>query len=641
MIGAWATIRGVSDLTLRHFGAAALILVAAAGTGTPARAQQPGLLPKAGNAPRGDVATEALPVVHWIHWWEWNADRFAPVRAKNTESPTSGEFFVAPTGPARDGREPPTDAQIVHEAEPALRDMLSYAETPPAVAAACAVALGKLGRARPSMRVDAFLRDHLAADSARVRVAAALGLGFSASDRDAVFALVSLVADSPAGRKLVSGQKLLAQAVDLETRIAATFGLGTVLMDTDARQFEEPVLAQLMTLLRDSDPTLQDLRAAAAHALGSIAPDWSKPAEARSGTKAVHALAEYARAERGGGDEVAQAHAIAALARLAASSPEASIRGFVRARLLAELRREQPRSGEHRQSAAALGLGVLAAQSGDRELVEALWHAYRSATELTTRFAAALAVGEVGGADAQRRLLEALRRDSRITLRPHLALALGVLARGLHGDAAAKPQIDEIVGRLREAMLTSKNVEAIAAAAVALGIAGQAQSVPDLGRVQSRDASEPLVAGAATLGLAMLGAGDVSAAGLPESLQRHARDPVCARLVGRAIGLRKEASALDLVYALSDGRFRAHVGALVPGLGLARSRVTVDPLVDLVEDGQRTTQARAAAAMALGGLGVRDGDPPSWRTPILVGVPPWSMPKTFVRGDGMGILELY
>ncbi len=521
----------------------------------------------------------------WELWWEINQDRFLDLRnRRKTVSLVvtgSDQFFLG------EGRAPPLPGmpsreRLRAEVVPALLEGAGDPET----AEACLLALAKIGE---DPRLRAQLEERLADRVLAVREAATLGLGILGVPQ-ALSPLGDLLAGDAAGRAL-AGQR------EVSARLQSFAAVALALLGRARESTRAEVHAALLRAVESAATLRSDVRAASALALGIVPPP---DEEARA--RALDLLRRRWAHPRE--DLQVRAHLPLAIGRLAGFRAEEFVRLFRSAIEAKATEREV------RQSC-VLALGLLVSPDSDEYApsVDLLGEVLR-AGESSSRGFAAIALGEIGG-DRARLVLERALRSGRPLVRPWVALGLGVLAHGARPKGtpseAASP-----VPALRELLRRSRAPSAVAAASIALGLAGDAGSsalildaLDRIGEERSR--------GHVCLGLGLAGGG-AGKAEMMTLVRESTRRPDLLRSAAVASLLLGDAGVVPELLRLLEGPPAAAEVAVLNALAQVGDGQAIASLVSLLRNRGFPGITRRAAATALGRIGDRRTLP--WRAEV-------------------------
>ncbi|MGE3172085.1 MAG: HEAT repeat domain-containing protein [Planctomycetota bacterium] len=549
----------------------------------------------------------------WETWWELRKARYLQVD-RSAQGPIvqsgSDDFFLGSSRRAAAlDLVLPTADDIRRLVQPALKRALD-ATGQRDVVTACLIALAKAGSDHPDWRlVDDVLAPHLRSTDQEVRETAALAIGIAGrhGQRD-LGLLQDLAHDTAAGRHAVGRA-----SVDDRTRAFACYALGLAAARGDAAARHRAATA-LLSVLDGSAAVDRDVRVAAIHGIGLLAPPADEPAGGAVADLTASALGAYFERRLGPGEELVQAHCPIAIAQLCGRDGPVAQRW--RLRFAAELRRSDGRRGDWITQSCALALGrmtppVESLDADDGEIVALLVRTWQDHPDAQTRRFAVASLGRIGGEASRTWLLRLLPRAGRALEQPWIALALGVAARDQR-DRTAVADVT-VAAELRRQLRDARNPSAQGALALALGLCGDAASGDDLRRLLTEAATDEL-RGHACIGLALLGDrdhGDELRAVLQASLRR----PDLLRQSAVALGVLGDRDVtLDLAERLRAGGSLVRLAALAGALERIGDRRSLQPLVAILDDDEQTALARAFAAAALGGIAA--GDELPWNEPL-------------------------
>lgn len=582
------------------------------------------------------VSTGARPVASettsWETWWEFNKEEFLEQRSTTASVPVSGsdDFYLgARRAEARVDLLAPTEADLADKIVPALGKLLGK-ERNRDIATACLVALGKIGRDGPGVDLEAALAAQIARDDQEVRETAVLALGIAGRDR-ALPLLASLVRDDKDGRRLSDREEVADR-----TRAFAAYGLGLLAMRSDDAARKQEVHDLLWPLLGDRDLQNRDLRTAAVNALGILRCQPERAAHKRLLWQTVEELLGWFQRDLGRSDELVQAQAPIAIARLLGRGAT-DLHQKCKAHFAAALVSRDKRSNPILQSAAlALGMLLLPEErhADDGAFADALQHHWLKGHDRHARYFALIALGRIGGAANREFLLTAYERSSKGTERPWAALALGLLA----AAGAARGEVDETVARrLLEDLQAIQNNEVQGALAVSLGLTGYTPAAATVMRILRDHEAEQVMAGYLCVSLALLGE-RAAVPALAAILERSERRPFLLQQCAVALGrLGDRDASLRLLAMMQKSESVAVLAALAVGIGRIGDRRSIEPLLAMVDDDELTKLARAFVCAALGGIGDKDRLP--WNTPLCVDCNYAAAVDTLTNGS-TGVLDI-
>jgi HEAT repeat protein len=543
-------------------------------------------------------------------WWEFNKEPYlAGHRPEQQVLPVSGsdDFYLGTRRqPLRLDLLSPTDADLSDKIVPTLAKMLAR-ESNRDIQSACLVALGKVGLDGAGVELEKVLSDLIRRDNQEVRETAVLALGIAGREK-ALPLLIALVRDTPEGRKLSDRRE-----VDDRTRSFAAYSLGLLARRSDDGDVKQQVHDALWPLLDDKALRDRDLRMAAVTGLGLLRADPQQGAHKRLAWQCIEELLDWYGRDQGRGDELLQAHASIAIARLLGrgSSP---LHQRCKELFASELEASKRRANPILQSA-CVALGMLAVpqeeHADDAAFSQLLQRYYSRGTDRQARYFAAISLGRIGGASNREWLLGALTRANSATEKPWVAMALGLVGHAARVESGVDRTVAQV---LLDELSDCNNYDTRAALAVAVGLTGWEGAVPVVLRMLGDNEREERQAGYYCVSLALLGdrAASVEVASV---LERSLRRPFLLQQAAIALGrLGDREAAPQLLAMMKENDSAAVLAALAVAIGEIGDRRAIDPLIEMTGDDQLTKLARAFVAAALGAIG--DKDPMPWSVPI-------------------------
>ena len=528
----------------------------------------------------------------WQVWWEFNKETYLGRRRAVDEVTVSGsdDFYLG----RRRAAAPidllaPTEGDLRDRVVPALGALLA-AERFRDIQSACLIALGKIGRDGPGVDLETVL---------------ALGI---AGRKPALPLLAALVSDAGEGRQLADRLE-----VGDRTRAFAAYALGVLARRSDDGAVKQEVHDLLLPLLDDPETDASDLRTAAVTGLGLLRGDTDSAAHARLAWRTVEELMRWYQRDLGRGDELVQAHAPVAIARLLGRGTTV-LHQRCKEHFAAVLNASERRSNAILQSA-ALALGMLAVpaeqNADDLPFSRALQTFYERGHDRQARNFSVIALGRIGGSGNRAWLLQAYTRASNATERPWVALALGLIAR----EVRAAGEIDRTIAQLLlEDLQKASNDDVRSALAVATGLCGDGVAVPAVLALLRDHESDERPAGYLCVSLALLD-DPTSAPTLSDVLERSLRRPFLLQQAAVALGcLGDKDASTRLLRMMQQSDSVAALSAIAIAIGEIGDARSIDPLVELLRNQDLTKLARAFVAAALGGVG--DKDVLRWNTPL-------------------------
>ena len=592
----------------------------------------------------------------WERWWAFNQDRFLDLKSfvhvDETRS-EGGGFYLGRGQSSRPRSLRPTEDQLYDRIVPALIAALEH-ESQQDVLSAALVALAKIGD-RPGQRSETRsadrIRPHLHSSNQEVAEAAALALGILADESSAVL-LSELLHDTESGRRAGGGRR-----VTTRTRAFAAYGLGLVghaAVRDEVRRFAAHKL--WLALERDETAT-PDVGVACVISLGLVPlpfegtaldlgeSEGPPPSITRSREAQIARLASVLNdPER---DFRARAHVPGVLAHLAEGAGEAQRRALV-LHLLPAIDRHA-RVERPLREGLILGLAGLANAGDGPADVETRAELMRIAEKrdsLERRFAILAlgrvaardgidGTGEIGRAEVRRFLTRRLARQNG-TLRPWISISLALLERE-RTELTGAPPGDEVAALLRKALEDSTSLDEAGGHCIALGLLGDVRAAPLL-LDRFDDWSVDVSRGHAAVGLGLLGATGATET-LRAQLERSRYRPDLIRNTSVALALLRDKGAVGaLVGILRESTSLSAQAAAAAALGSIGDTRAVDPLLELLEDGEAPALARAFAAAALGLVGDKEALP--WNAKISENVHYGAEVSTLTSASGKGVLDL-
>ncbi len=559
----------------------------------------------------------------WQHWWHYNKWAYLSVEQglADVARTGSGGFFLGRGERKDDERKPiratPSDLRDV--VFPALARVLQQEDTPDLVSQAL-LALAKLRvEAQPGQKSFWQIAPRaLTHANASVVENAVLALGVNGDERFLRW-LESILADEPDGQARLGGG-----SVPERVRAFSAFALGLLAERSDQPVVRARVFAALSRGLHGDS---REVQGAALVAMGHVLLGWEPLAAdaapsllltARSRPEAIAEVLAFLADETV--PEETRAHAPVTLARLLTGAPE-DLRASVASALLALLS-DQSRAGRELQNGAVLALGGIADCGElpiDRRVRAELERIALQATHhRLTRYMAGIALAQAAsrpghgaqpfdGLASARKLLVRQIDHSRGQTLCWSALALGILER----DAGARGEMPapEVCDGLRKMLQHNRTPEVAGAAAIALGLIRDVESVPALYE-RMLDTGEAHVRGYCALALGMIGA-TAAVDGVHAVVEAAESQPFALQQAAIGLGLLGDQSISSLLFSLlsraSDPEVQASIAA---ALGWLRDPRPIGPLAERLADTELGATPRTWTAVALGRI--CDVDPWPW-----------------------------
>jgi len=533
----------------------------------------------------------------WQRWWALERDRYASPRnhaRRGTASEQQAAIGQVWATRVEDVKAP-TRAQKEYLIRPALLEMFADAKDRD-VSAESLLALARVGMF-PQETVQA-LRPALRAPSQDLTRSAILGLGL-VGDQLAISELTAILDNDEHGRWLLGTQ----QGITDQSRAWAALALANAARKADLNVQDEVQAKLLAVALGESgqaDLQSSSLLAASMLRSAELAPVIEQ---------LLGLLHDDSRAIS------LRAHTPSALARLATNA-DAETRQLIRAEMLQLL---TPSTEGILRHGALVALGSLAADTpeGKDPVINSLIHASSQGKSPLERGLASMSLAQVAASASNvRRTVEAAEslaesiREADLESACWAMLASGLL---LH-ERDDWQDVDRV--RLERTILQqltrSDHAERQAAAAIALGLAGQQRAAESLREICASE-GQPNLRGHAAVALGLM-QHSASEDLLLEQLDaaRHDNTLLERTAVGLAmLGSDRAHAALLRMLAPEDGvtPTLAEVTAASRALGLVGHSRTAPFLLSAMDDTRMTPKSRALAARALGQIAERDAQP--------------------------------
>jgi HEAT repeat protein len=607
--------------------------------------------------------TPTIDLTVWQYWWMFNKAPYLDLKAHIYDGVVTGsEGFFLGEGPSLTSRDMlrPSQQVVRQRIVPALLRALEREASDDIVTSAL-IALAKIGDAEGSEQSFAeAIKPFLTHGSQEVAETAAVALGILANDANVPLLVDLLRADVA---RLRSEHELsFTSEVALSSRAFAAFGLGLVGSRTANEEVRQRIVAACCELLEGEGRRLgtRDIQVGCLTTIG-LTPLALAEAEGEGAERGVPLsrrgqvewLIGYYRDAQN--NHLLRAQVPTALARLLVGV-EGELRERAAKLLIDDLGRHSKQPVEMQQSC-ALALGRIADSDEDPLDVavrQALMQVRETCPDQQTRNFALIALAQaasrpgagegnpiagVSKSDKQpgaRAFLAEQLFEGKQGVRPWAAIALAILERNLAD--AGQATSPEIRAALREKLGQATSPDEVGGFAIALGIARDAEStalllekldqIKDveargfvavaLGLVEARSAIEPI-----------------------ELLVRKSRfQTELLQAAAIALGLLGDKELVpDLVAMLQEANSLSAQAAISTGLGHIGDARSIEPLLALFEDQEKTALARAFAGVALGIVADKDDLP--WNSRISVDINYRANTPTLVSpGTGRGILDI-
>ncbi len=638
------------------------------GPGTPGPATGAG--PAAGPAGRqsGPLTSGAqvggADLTLWEFWWGFNKEPFLNLRAAiQSGSVQTGDvdFFLGEgeKSQARDTLRP-SEADVRTKIVPAMLEALEK-ERQNDIVTACLIGLAKIGDAKGEGGESGFepvIRKFLADNNQEISETAAISLGIL-SNEAAVPTLRDLLFDNAEGKKLIG------RSVSTRTRSFAAYALGLIgnrTADNDVRKEIVKVLSDML-VGEGRDMALRDIPVACIIAMGLVPldldPSWVHPAEREEPGELVAEECRQSQLawllEYYNDKDVMflnRAHIPTALARLLTDVPEtANLKEPVARRLLDDVDKHSKAQMELQQSC-IIALGVIGDSDEDEldeEIREALIDVKDNIADLQSRHYSVIAMAQAGGrpgkgegdslagaVEVRKELLKQLSRG-KSSMKRWAGIGLGVLENALADNANQAVNADA-ASALRSALADSKSALEMGAYAIGTGIMGDPQAT-DVLLKKLDQMREPGTRGFISIALGLIDA-RASIAPIQELVKSSKYQPDLLKSAAIGLGLLGDKQLVpELVDMLDEAKGLASQASIATALGFIGDRRSIDPLCEMLRDQEKTANARAFAAVALGIVADKEMLP--WNAKISVNINYRANTQTLTdNSQGTGILDI-
>ncbi len=604
-------------------------------------------------APVTPASVVSFDRTQWWQWWSYNHPLYLHIDGSLTRSgPVTGDGALL---------------AVQREKRPGIRWQVVYGRVVPELIASLEgesdervvrqslLALARIGEAprEAAGRAPAILGTltaQLRNSRQGIVEGATISLGvFGGTSASSV--LNDLLSDTHAGRAMLGRSR-----VPVRVRALAAYGLGVSGGPSARPAVRRFAVHSLVRALESDSERYSDLQAACVIALGLVQGEPLRegedaaalPPSAGLELQVRHVLSLFndPREER-----MIRTHAPTALARLLATDPTlpAELREAVTRRLMkASSARSKESTAVQRSCIVALGEICDADEDAiDREVRKQL-ETRVSKGDHGSRHFALIALARMssrpgtgaGGsltatASTSRFLLRQLSKGGTAT-RPWASLALGVM--GYHLKEQGVPLSDDTVKALRYAVLSSRSPDEVTAHCLAAGLLGDERLLEAVTAKLERLGGETHKALlAVSLGLLR---DDSSVDMLTELMDDAGHEPLIMESTGLARALIGDRSVVqELIERLDDCDCEVSTRGITRALAWTRDGRAVEPLLDLLRDGQKPAAARAHAAAALGRIA--DRREMAWDVRIAAGLNYLDAPPTLTDPGGYGILDTY
>jgi HEAT repeat protein len=615
----------------------------------------------------------------WQYWWGFNKEPYLNLKAHIHAGAvgTSSDDFYLGHGEKTQARDTlrPSEEVIRGKVVPALLDALKN-ERSNHIISGCLIALAKIGDAKDETGDSAFageIRKFLADGNQEIRETAALALGILANEAPNNLDILFSLLNNDSARLRSEHKVQITGNVDDRQRAFAAFGLG--LVGAKASDDNRRLIVQNLVRMLDGESRsmgTRDVAVGCVTALGmiplpidasassevDIKKGWPRPSEIKSRQDELLWLMSYYDEGDQKLNHLVRAHCPQAVARLLAEMPgDYWMRRSVAARFLEDIKKLSKEKDEVKQSCIiALGqIGDCDADDVDRDIRNGLMAVKDELSDQMARNFALIALAQCAGrpgagqgdplaglndpkdkkASPRSFLLNELAKG-KSGAKPWAALALGVMERSLVDNKFSPAS--ESKGALQQELKDAKSPIEIGAYAIALGIA-QASDAQEALRDKLETIGDLEARGYLAVAIGLID--DRSAIERLQELIRKSKynaDLLKSAAIG--LGLLGDKQIVpELISMLNEASGLSSQAAISSALGFIGDSRSIDPLIALLQDKQKTDNARGFAAVALGIVADKEDLP--WNTKISVNINYRANTKTLTAPtEGTGILDI-
>lgn len=643
------------------------------GPGTPGPAG-PGA--PVGGAPSAAVssggADQGPDLTIWQYWWGFNREPYLNLKShihSGSVQTGSDEFFLG-RGEQDQSRDSlrPSEVVIRSKVVPALVKALKTEQSNDIISGAL-VALAKIGddkneSGEGKSQMAEHIKSRLTDGNQEIQETAAVALGILANEAN-IDLLKSLLYDDASALRSAGVQ--YNGAVPERTRAFAAYGLGLIgykASDEGKTRIVDALTKWMET--QGKQITQRDIPVACLTALGltpmpfdpaapaiDLSKKFERPTTIANRQDQVLWLLSFFEDEEN--PFLNRAHAPIAMARLLEGADNGYwLRAEVGTKLAAKLSEHDKSQNEIKQSC-ILALGQIGDCDGDKvdtEIRAALMKAYDQIADEQCKNFSIMSIAQVAGRPGEGEGspiagLEGKKDNPRTFLIDRLlkgksatkswaSLALAVMERSL--DDNNQPSSNEAKQALAKSLDDAKAPPEIGAMAIAVGIV-RYEGGKEFLRTKFDKISEPEARGFAAIGLGLMddrGAIEM----ITEVIKKSKYQPELLKSAAIGLGLLGDKDIVpELISMLESAAGLSSQAAISSALGFIGDARSIDPLVAMLEDTQKTDRARGFAAVALGIVADKEDLP--WNAKISVNANYRANTTTLTSPDtGTGILDI-
>lgn len=618
----------------------------------------------------------------WDYWWGFNREPYINLKShihSGAVQTGSDDFFLG-RGEKQQARDSlrPSEATIRSTVVPALINALNTERSNHIVTGAM-VALAKIGDpkgedGKPEDGFSQHIKKFIADGNQEIAETAGLALGILANEQPAnLEILTALVTNKSEILRSKHGVQVTGNVSD-RARAFAAYGLG--LIGHKASDETRKQIVDTLTKLFDGEASkmaTRDLAVACLTSIGltplpideaamatpiEVKRGFQRPTEVKNRLDQVLWVMSQFDNEQGI-DFLVRAHAPITAARLLTDlstvAAADNLRGLVAKRLLQDVTKLSKARQEIQQSCViALGqIGDCDDQELDVEIRGALMAAREElAANVMAKNFAVIALAQVASrpgsganpmagldpkskANARKFLQETFSKAKGI-YRPWVALSVGVLERGVQDNKYTSST--EMAAMIRESLREAKSPPEVGAFAIALGVMKDSGAKEVL-RDKLANISDDTAKGFTAVSLGLID--DRESIELIQAIIKKSKyRPDLLKSAAIGLGILSDKTVVpELVAMLDTANGMASQAAISSALGFIGDSRSIDPLIAMLQDKQKTDNARGFAAVALGIVADKEDLP--WNTKISVNINYRANTSTLTSPDaGTGILDI-
>jgi HEAT repeat protein len=619
--------------------------------------------------PRTGGATDSVDLTVWTFWWAFNREPYLNLKSAIHSGSvlTGSEDFYLGRGTKDQTKDTlrPAEADIRQKVVPALIKALNNEQSND-ILSSCLVALAKIGDAKDESgesKMASEIKKFLTNGSQEVAETAAVALGILANDANTKLLIAMMEDDTSALRNAPNNLQITGDLAT-RTRAFAAYGLGLIGYRTTDATVRAQINDACVKLLDGEGKTLgtRDIQVACLTSMGLTA----LPVEVTSTPEGAATTTTTLRTR---GDQLKwlmkfyldetnnfmiRAHAPIAMGRLLTGLDDPALKAEVATQLITDLSKHSTKQAEIQQSC-ALALGMIGdcdADKQDTDIRTALMTVLEDLADQQTRNFALIALGQVAGRPGKgsgdpiaavlagkkegnpRSFLADQLAKGKSAVQTWSALAIAIMERSL--DDAQQTSSSDMKDMLRTVLADEKSPQQVGAYAIACGI------VKDLGAkdvlIKNLDEVKDIEArGYTAVALGMMNERS-AVQPIQDIVKKSKYQPELLKSAAIGLGLLGDKQLVpDLITMLSEASGLSAQAAISSALGFIGDARSLDPLIAMLEDTQKTDLARAFAAVALGIVADKEDLP--WNSKIGVNINYRANTTTLTDQKG-GILDI-